>query len=342
MKHLFFIHSSITFYVSHAIADNLDLLPTDVVFLTNGYQNKYNDGKYAIIDVKDEVVKFTKLNIKKMFNIFNSVCQLDKIIDGIVRDSNYVAYVPQVSGTYYQSVITHNKCVSYNFIEEGVGSYNPKLFHRPPVRQPWFIRYPLYVVELLNNRLCFDHAFLAPYKRLKHVPTYYYLRNDSIFSYPKKSVLLELGNIDVMSDVPTDSHIFIVSPLLEYRLITEENFARTIDYLACSLKGKCSKLQVKYHPVQNENTKQIIRKMLAEQQIEYCEIDSSTPMEHLIAEGRHFTFYGYDSSVLFYASHSKYCDVYSIDRYTESIDVRYRTYASGMNKELIFKNIKQI
>ena len=119
MKHLFTVHSPITFLAAHMVVVNMKLDLEDVIILTNRY--KVPIDKYSVYQFSSNIEngwfkKLTRLNVTN---------RLDKYLSGLSNGDEFIAYVDLMS--YHQKVlITHPKCMGFNFIEEGNSSYRDK------------------------------------------------------------------------------------------------------------------------------------------------------------------------------------------------------------------------
>lgn len=116
MKHVFTIHSPITFLVAYSIVEHLQLNVDQVVFICSNYQppiNKFNC-----------VPSFTEQNkgILKKLKTLNVPEHYDRYIYKIVDGKEFTAYVDLMS--YYQKIlVTHYKCKQFHFFEEGNSAY---------------------------------------------------------------------------------------------------------------------------------------------------------------------------------------------------------------------------
>lgn len=116
MKHLFTIHSSITFLVAYSTVKHLRLDEKDVVFISSGYEPPI--GSLTIVR------SFQDINTgwSRKIRTFNAPKSYDKYIDEITERKPFIAYVDLMS--YYQKIlVTHKRCEEFHFIEEGNSTY---------------------------------------------------------------------------------------------------------------------------------------------------------------------------------------------------------------------------
>ena len=116
MKHVFSVHSPITFLAAFAVINNLNIDKNDVVILSNNYKVPFDDYKVFL-----SYSNIQPLWWQKMINI-NSPLNEDKYISKITENEPFIAYIDIMS--YGQAILaTHCSCQQINFIEEGNSSY---------------------------------------------------------------------------------------------------------------------------------------------------------------------------------------------------------------------------
>lgn len=342
MKHLFCVHSSITFYISKGIISFLNINPDDVIFfIDNHYLNKYEKDIYNSVDGTEIMTLFKSISIRKFLRLPLSIWKLDAFVREATTNEKYILYIPNTTSSACQSMITNSLCVGYNLIEEGIGSYKKELFKRPPVLFHGIKHYLLKGLNFFSNRIEFEHPFLAPYRKSSLRPKYFYFKSD-IEPLTDDFIQVPFPKYNGFLPLEYGSHIFIVSPLLEYNLISEKSFISSISYLVNKLKNNCNTLYIKYHPFQDCKVKALIEEKLEEESIKTSVINDDEPMEPLIMSNRKLFLYGYESSLLFYASQDDTNRVYSLDDYVYKLDNLYRIHKKGISYELLFRHIEQL
>jgi len=120
MKHVFTIHSSLTFLVAYATIKHLDLDKSDILLISQSYEVPISDFKV----ISDFHNARNNTTLKRIEN-FNVPKAFDKYISEHLDGQDFTAYVDLMS--YYQKIlITHNNCKSFHFIEEGNSAYQAK------------------------------------------------------------------------------------------------------------------------------------------------------------------------------------------------------------------------
>lgn len=342
MKHLFCVHSSITYYISKAIIEYYNIALGDVVMcVDNHYVNMYDDMDCKKEDMTGILAMFKAYDLSKFLSLPYNIKRFDTILGNIMQNDTYFAYIPNVTATINQVIITNKKCVGYNFIEEGIGSFKKELFYRCPIPFHGMRHLVLKTISYFCKRIEFEHPFLAKYRKSNFKPAYYYFKS-FIEAIPSNSIYLPYPKFNQIPIVHSGSHIFIVSPLLEYKLALSDTFTKSIIFLAEIIKRVSNSIIIKFHPYQKAPIKESIIKIFDDYSIQLTVLDDSIPIEPIILSDSKLNIYGFESSVLYYASQLECNNVYSIDRYLSSIDDRYKNYKDTIDYELIFKNVKQL
>lgn len=116
MKHIFTIHSHVTFLVAYSTIQHLSLNEKDVILLTTHYKplaGNFRLAKSFPDKYKNWYHKLIRINVPASH---------DRYITRLTKGDNFIAYIDLMS--YYQKIlITHSLCNSFNFIEEGNGAY---------------------------------------------------------------------------------------------------------------------------------------------------------------------------------------------------------------------------
>jgi hypothetical protein len=116
MKHIFTIHSHLTFLTAYSTILHLNIPDSDVILLTSKYKvpvKRFRIEPSYQMQYASPVKKLLAFNVPKSH---------DKMINRMTGEDDFIAYVDLMS--YYQKIlITHEKCRGFHFIEEGNGAY---------------------------------------------------------------------------------------------------------------------------------------------------------------------------------------------------------------------------
>ena len=117
MKHIFTVHSSITFLVAYSTIKHLSLDKSDVLIISTNYTIPLDD--YKVVPGFTEARNSTLIQKLKYFNVPKS---FDNYLTPHLEGEVFTAYVDLMS--YFQKIlITHKKCQAFHFIEEGNSAY---------------------------------------------------------------------------------------------------------------------------------------------------------------------------------------------------------------------------
>ncbi|NSL89786.1 hypothetical protein ECE50_023285 [Chitinophaga sp. Mgbs1] len=120
MKHVFYIHSPITYLVAVSVCQYLKLSAEDVLFICDGFYR--SDKDITAIDISRYNSGGAVDRILKTIKHFNKATYIDQVIDGFIGQHNFTAYVP-VMRQVEKIMVTHEKCAGFHFIEEGLADY---------------------------------------------------------------------------------------------------------------------------------------------------------------------------------------------------------------------------
>ena len=117
MKHVFTVHSPITFLMTLSIIKMNDIDQNDIVVLCSGYEPPI-----VLPYFKKSFQSLNRNFIHKILN-WNTPKEYDKYINSFLKeDENYVAYI-DLMHMHQRILVTNKKCVEFSFFEEGTESY---------------------------------------------------------------------------------------------------------------------------------------------------------------------------------------------------------------------------
>lgn len=116
MKHVFSIHSPITYFCSVCVILHEQLHKDDVIFLYTSYKPETPYGSVVPSYAQQHKSLWSKLWS------FNLTKAYDHYLSKFLNDDTFIAYIDLAH--YYQKIlITHQQCEAFHFIEEGTASY---------------------------------------------------------------------------------------------------------------------------------------------------------------------------------------------------------------------------
>lgn len=115
MKHVFCIHSNITYLAALGVICKEKLSLEDVVIVTNCKFQRNTPIKVH------QILPFRKI-WSHLINVFSPVRYIDKQIAKLVDNDIYIAYTEALFA-FHDVVVTHPLCQQFHFIEEGLSVY---------------------------------------------------------------------------------------------------------------------------------------------------------------------------------------------------------------------------
>jgi hypothetical protein len=119
MKHVFTVHSHITYLSSLGIIDSLKIRPDDILIISANYECP--TGNIRIWNINPYTGNFFKRIINRL-RYFNYSRFLDYFINEKIGDEKFTVYLPDMS-LLGKLLVTNPKCDGFKFIEEGTASY---------------------------------------------------------------------------------------------------------------------------------------------------------------------------------------------------------------------------
>lgn len=125
MKHLFYIHSHITYHVSLEVIKHEKLDASDCVFM---YGRKFQP-LAAPLGIEQVELPFTHHPInsfavaRKFWRGWNKLSDFDRFTQNLVGKNSFRLYTNQSGIDFIRLFISHRQCAGFSFLEEGMASY---------------------------------------------------------------------------------------------------------------------------------------------------------------------------------------------------------------------------
>lgn len=114
MKHIFVVHSNITYLAALGVIALKELSPGDVMIVSQHYVRAH--------PIEVVRLKLFSKNILRPRRFFNFAHQIDRLIEKFTCGTPFELYIPAMTKPA-KVVATNSLCARINFIEEGMGSY---------------------------------------------------------------------------------------------------------------------------------------------------------------------------------------------------------------------------
>jgi hypothetical protein len=363
MKHIFVVHTPITYLVSVSVINELKIAKEDAIILFHEFDNKnflHNEG-YTAISTREF---YRDKNIfGKLYNsvhYFNIPASIDELVCQTLRQEKFVAYIPVVT-PFHKAIITHSNCISFNFIEEGLAQYwkeeTPESLTSLYSKYTWRSSIFKTTTRTLNEM----YLLLRGYNfKLLGLPlsyscyggfnniTFYGLSEESfplikpskkkVISFDKKKFSLVRQDYDL--DL-SNKIIWIGDGSLTHYGFNKELYLKGIKEGCVDFINKkgAQEIFIKFSRDESEHLRDAVKKVFYENKISVSIIPDSVIMELLLLESKNATLIGVYSSLLYYASmlgHNAF-SIYEFLKEEYSRALKNRDFSFYWNKVTLIK-----
>ncbi len=303
MKHLFLVHSHITFYMALSVIKRLALSSESTVFVFGGnYKNLFhkNISGYSL-DAIQTTFSLKKQIAKPVYKFLNKALLSFKVRSWVKQKigRSFILYT-----TYFHLTArllhSHQLCKEVCFIEEGTLNYQDISQNTKPFIFKVFGRL-LFWGKLNNFQLTSDKKNVYPRKAyavhskafsaipgVKTIAIPFFKEPRKLLQLPPaKSCIIVLGN-EGFSDSRSDAAYYTA----ELTKIWIRLFEFASHY---------KNIYLKTHHFQKEAISKIQKKLLQELKLKVQFIPSDFPLEQAFIHGKNYTVIGIHSSLLMYA-----------------------------------------
>jgi hypothetical protein len=122
MKHVFWVHSYITYFIAKKIIEQNKLDKNEVIFL-----------KDRDFEIYDPYIEFLQPDLRYKFSVGNLlrnwrlIRRYDQWIERITDRDQYILYYPHTGLRHLDYLLTHKNCRGYCLVEEGTAAYSNNL-----------------------------------------------------------------------------------------------------------------------------------------------------------------------------------------------------------------------
>ncbi len=308
MKYIFYVQSHIAFYMALQIQEYLKLKPTDVRYITvRNYKNYFHS-----INPLDFSYYYDKLNSPmSLSEAIEALDNIDKNINNLTENENYEFITHSIAPPVWQFIATNTNCKKIHLIEDGSSSYHKRLDFYNPVNNS--LKTALYQ----NFKKLISSNYRTYCKRAPGFPifsteplfkdTIYYGIYDDVFPYipDKRKIIFGQLYKDPLfkSSINYDNASFLIfdATIVEQRkLMDYEEYMNFIIPFLKDIASVNSTIYFKFHPGQKPEIIKKLRKIL-QNNFHSIEIEPHIPIEQIIIHFRNLKFYGFYSTLLFYA-----------------------------------------
>lgn len=317
MKHVFIVHSPITYLSALGVILKENLNQEDIMILSETYNSK--DLPIKIICLEEKLNKFAQNSILKKFYNF-PLKKMNQCLETFLEGDSFIAYVSVFVATN-RFLIFHKNCASFNFIEEGLAAYHTYFDVKEMVTNTigrWdmsfsFSNLKIYIKEILWS------TFQAPSK-ISAIPTHYtaYATIPNIcyygfteYSFPiaknkktisMKDIVKNYRFTPQLRDKLDNAYIWIGDPEIYSKFQNLDIYLQSIydGYIVFLKERKINTTFVKFHYRERKEHCKLIVDLFEKYDIN-CIVLEDVIMEIELSESKNVTLVGFYSSLLLYA-----------------------------------------
>lgn len=334
MKHVFFVHSHITFILSKLIINKYVLLKKDIVFIVS---RNYKNEELAFYDsinfsqIHDELSKYY---IKDFFKIYSYIEKIDHVIESKIDNKEFIVYLPIVRHKLMQIIASHKNCICVNIVEEGMTSYSDYFFN--DIDSNIFKRIGKFIFNnlffLTKERFFYIKPFELRYFN-KNISSKFYTISKLGFNGVKEEIVylnFKEYNKKCNYDIDNNTPILILEGAVEQGNLSIDILEEAVDQMISSIDY--NKIYVKFHPVQSIETINLINQIFKKYNKQIIKIPKEISIE-LLSLDKKLIIYGFSSSLLFYTKLFG-SEVYSYE-YLLLKDYKYKKFKKQFNFDIV-------
>lgn len=341
-KHVFFVHSAITYLVACEVIALKQLPEEQLLFLTHrGFkvpQPKFKSHEFPY-SWSPEPFPF-KINFLKSWE---RVRQFDLFIDKLTHHSPYIIYLPHSSFRVLKLLISHPRCKGYAYLEEGLSSYyRIEQINKPPYYGSVHPLDRLLNRNRISDRLFFNENYDAVYGLYKE--SFPAFRNRIVLQEERSKACFanDCGNTNGLEKYDY-AYIVVLDAISVYGAVNKEVHLFAFFKILKELENaNIRKVYVKYHPAQIQMGEATLFRKTANLFINSLgleEIEQDVFLETIAQSCNDVTFLVNLSSVGLYAAKAGK-KVYSWATYVMELDESYGQSFYAINE--VFLNSIQL
>lgn len=305
MKHVFYVHSAITYLVAMRVIAYEQLQPNEcVLLLSRGFippaSNTVQVRVFPFVNYPNSSFAVTW----RVWSLWHKIDTLDRLLDEATHAQPFVLYVPHAAMTYFYLMVSHPLCRGYSFIEEGTLSYYPPHHSLSRNTNVWWKRWAYWF--LYKQR---GVPPVKPFFRLD-LPTYRHAYGMTEHTFPQFGGRRTIGLVfsPQIGLYPANiHHVLVFDALVEYGIVPIHTVQYALTQLMQYLQHThpSSTLHIKFHPEQHRQPQakaQWLAFFAQYPAVSIEELATTVVLEDLAASCPTCTFYVWVSSVGLYAA----------------------------------------
>lgn len=297
MKHIFYVHSYVTYLVSLGIIDYYGIDDSDVCIFCTRF--KINQTRFRCISI-DTIFKglcglpaygTRFLYIKKRVEIF----KLDNFIKNITKGCEYICYLPS-DGHYLQQLIgSHILCSQVHYIEEGLFSYNDDFRKKSLPFRGKFSQIKRYLNTGGRN--------ILPHEA-ERKSILFTLFDEKHYSgnLRKKCISLDLNALEYDGLKLQHSAILVMNAFRDADDDVIGAVLSVLERFASTFSNNDMQLYIKHHPYSSDKFILQVESVFKNCDIDFHIIDNSVNLELLMFNSTDLYIYGFFSASMMYGA----------------------------------------
>jgi hypothetical protein len=324
MKSLFLVHSPVTYLTSVLVINELKIRREDAIIIFFEFKKIEENSTYKSISINEYYGSNKALKkFQNYFHYFNVINRIDRIVNTTIGEEKFIAYVPVLIFAG-KALITHTNCISFNFIEEGLGHYyreeTLESLSAINSRDSWrssisksikTVSKEMYQILRGYNfklqSLPFSYSCYNSFKNVK----FFGLSEESFpMADRQKKIIVpfekkNFASIKEKFEISVDNRIIWIGDggVVQYGFDQDiymkgikEGFIKFV-----KMRGE-KNILLKFHRDEPEGLRKNIEKLFQDNKISFQVIPDSVIMELLLFDAKNVTLVGIYSSLLFYAA----------------------------------------
>lgn len=311
MKHVFVIHSNLTYLAALGVISKENISLNDVVILAFHHSMENINNPIKCYYIKNYGIKDI---FKYPYRTLRYVSWVDKIINELCCNENYVAYIDSMF-PLPKIVATNKHCLNYHFLEEGLSVYNgtiPKWLHsycpysdfrHKNIRH--FINDIFLIIKGYTNSVIQLPIVYNGYFNTENVK-FYGFREESFYGVTKNKIKIDLKDVANKFDFHTNYNFNNVSVWLGTLICGTRNINTYIEAIEKFCiphlkKQNQKKIYIKFHPAQSQEYRELEYEIFKKNEFDVIIIPDNIFFEIEMIKAINLSIYAVDTSVMLYA-----------------------------------------
>jgi len=299
MKHVFLVHTHITYIVAQSIIEALSLKKENIFFIcTRNYKIDFDDQ----INLNAEFELLNNTNYSNFFLKWHLIKKIDRKLNSAGIDLYHI-YLPHIAHPLFQILGSNKKCCKINIMEEGSNCLSYRLYNPPVNLKKRLITLMLNKSGLWGKNRYFRVSSNSELKYFdkKILPIFYGISPrsfENVIGYEKRIVSIYQENEVISKQIPDNVNVLLLESIIEQDNLSSALFFDSIEFIAKKINNE--EVYLKFHPYQNANNRERVIGIL-EKYSNVNLIADDVVMEKVFLYAKNLKVYGFTTSLLFYA-----------------------------------------